>query len=98
MTTSRALTFATCLFGTAVLAAAAPAAAPVQPAPPAQTASAHPFTQDFLRRLASTNPAEREAAQKHLAAIVALFDQTDVVQRFAEATSDATLKSLFQSR
>ncbi len=73
--------------------AAATAAAASAPAVPGDA-----FSQDLLKRLNSTDAAQKGAAQKQLAAIAGYWQQPEMLKRMAEATADAELKTLLQDR
>src|SRR4051812_4622534 len=72
----------------------APAAVPTAPAasPLAQD------TKDLLKRLESTNPAERQAAENQLKALIELFNQPEILKQLTDAAPDAELKSFFKNR
>src|SRR4051794_7279317 len=73
-------------------------AATPAPAPAAVASPLAQDTQDLLKRLESTNPAERQAAEKQLKAMIELFNQPEVLKQLTDATPDTELKSFFKGR
>lgn len=65
---------------------------------PAATMPQDPFTKDLLARLNSSNAAQRDAAQKQLAAIAEFWQQAELLQKMQDATPDPELKAVIQER
>jgi hypothetical protein len=89
--------------GSRVLSAAPGATPPAAVPVPTATATApaaplDPYTQDLLNRLNSTNPAQREAAQKQLASIAGLMQTPEILTRLQDVTTDQELKDFFSQR
>jgi hypothetical protein len=65
---------------------------------PASAPALDPWLADLQKRLRSTDAGEREAAQKQLAAMAGIWQQPEMLEKMAEATSDLELKNQFLQR
>ncbi len=66
--------------------------------PQATTAPANAFSDDLKKRLASTDPTVRQAAERELAGIAGMLSDPEILQKLADAAGDAQAAAMLRQR